>query len=268
MRNCVVWCVVLLAIAGTACSKGSKPSDQGKTDLTVDLGGAVKMEFVLIPAGSFMMGDEKGAPWEKPVHKVTITKPFYLGKYEVTQEQWQAVMGSNPSEFKGPKNPVECVSWLDCQEFLKKLNATAGTQAGTFTLPTEAQWEYACREGTQTRYSFGDDPAKLGEYAWWEKNAEESTHPVGQKKPNAWGLYDMHGNVREWCADWWDKDYYAKSPAEDPAGPDSGPGRVLRGGSWGGGDPGPFRSACRCSYGLPGYRVKDYGFRVARTLTP
>jgi formylglycine-generating enzyme required for sulfatase activity len=175
MRNCVVWCVVmLLAIAGTACRDPPNPSEQGKApqedgaggktegheiakvswpdvapkELTVDLGGGIKMEFVLIPAGSFMMGDETGIDREKPVHKVNITKPFYLGKYEVTREQWQAVMGSNPSRFKGPKNPVEQVSWNECQGFLAILNKESRSGGAKFSLPTEAQWEYACRAGT------------------------------------------------------------------------------------------------------------------------
>jgi formylglycine-generating enzyme required for sulfatase activity len=286
MRNCVICCVVLLAIAGTACSKKpGQPPDRGQAadakevpkvswpegppkELTVDLGGGVKMEFVLIPAGSFIMGHEKGVNDEKPVHKVTITKPFYLGRYEVTQEQWQAVMGNNPSVFEGPKNPVEVVSWNDCRDFLAKLNEKLRSGGAKFGLPTEAQWEYACRAGTTTRYSFGDDPARLDDYAWWGNNAQRTTHPVGQKKPNAWGLYDMHGNVWEWCADGYAEDYYAKSPAEDPVGPDSGASRVLRGGSW--------RDvvtplAFRCAYrdnSRPDLRLSDSGFRVARTLTP
>jgi formylglycine-generating enzyme required for sulfatase activity len=250
---------------GHEIAKVSRPDGPPK-ELTVDLGGGVKMEFVLIPAGSFLMGDEKGLDWEKPVHKVTITKPFYLGKYEVTQEQWQAVMGNNPSYFKGPKNPVEMVSWYGCHAFRAKLNEKFSSGGVKFGLPTEAQWEYACRAGTTTRYSFGDDPAKLDDYAWWSENAKDTTHPVGQKKPNAWGLCDMHGNVWERCVDWFGEDYYAKSPAEDPVGPDSGASRVLRGGSWYDGGPDGFRCAYRYDYD-PDYRANG-GFRVARTLTP
>ena len=161
-----------------------------------------------------------------------ITKPFYLGKYLVTQEQWEAVMGNNPSRFKGPKNPVETVSWDDCQQFLDKLNAKVGVRGGKFQLPTEAQWEYACRAGSTTTYCFGDDESGLGEYAWYATNSGGRTHPVGEKKPNAWGLYDMHGNVWEWCQDWYDGSYYANSPTDDPTGPTTGSSRVFRGGSW------------------------------------
>jgi formylglycine-generating enzyme required for sulfatase activity len=167
---------------------------------------------------------------EKPQHRVRITKPFYLGKYLVTQEQWEAVMGNNPSHFKGPKNPVEQVSWDDCQQFLRQAQREVGVRGGKFQLPTEAQWEYACRAGSTTRYCFGDDESGLGEYAWYDKNSGNKTHPVGEKKPNAWGLYDMHGNVWEWCQDWYDGGYYANSPTDDPTGP--GSNRVLRGGSW------------------------------------
>jgi len=161
----------------------------------IDLPGGEKLTFVLIPAGSFMMGDADGESCDKPVHQVRITKPFYLGKYEVTQEQWQAIMGTNPSDFKGAKNPVENVNWNDCHAFLTKLNEKVANTGKKFVLPTEAQWEYACRAGTTTQYSYGDSAEELGDYAWSRSNAGRTTHPVGQKKPNAWGLYDMHGNV-------------------------------------------------------------------------
>jgi len=244
-------------MAGSAFSKTKGPPKE----LTVDLGGGVKMEMVLIPAGSFMMGEDKGNNWEKPVHKVNITKPFYLGKYEVTQEQWEAVTGNNLSEFKGPKNPVERVYWDDCQAFLDKLNAKTGGQGGKFVLLTEAQWEYACRAGSTGKFCFGDDENQLGEYAWHGKNSGSKTHPVGQKKPNAWGLYDMHGNVWEWCADWYGEGYYAKSPADDPSGPTTGEYRVNRGGSWG--PAGLCRSALRGA-DVPGSLFNDLGLRVAR----
>ena len=234
--------VVFVAVGSLAVATAAEPKDAGGTaksppkELTVDLGNGVKLEMVLLPAGEFLMGspdsDEAAYAEEKPQHRVRITKPFYLGKYPVTQEQWEAVMGSNPSNFKGPKNPVEKVSWDDCQKFLGKLNAKPAAGVGKFQLPSEAQWEYACRAGSKTKYCFGDDESKLGDYAWYEANSRNKTHPVGEKKPNAWGLYDMHGNVWEWCQDRYDDGYYAKSPMDDPTGPTGGSNRVLRGGSW------------------------------------
>jgi formylglycine-generating enzyme required for sulfatase activity len=263
MRTFVIWFVVLLAVAGTAFSEEPK---QPPKELAVDLGGGVKLEMVLIPAGEFLMGapksDENAYRWERPQHRVRLTKPFYLGKYPVTQEQWQAVMGNNPSDSKGPKNPVETVSWHDCHKFLGKLNGMFGAERGKFQLPTEAQWEYACRAGSKTRYCFGDDEERLVEYAWFRDNSGGKTHPVGQKKPNAWGLYDVHGNVWEWCQDWYDRDYYAKSSADDPTGPKTGWLCVNRGGGWNY-PAGLCRSAARL-YDEPGARYNDLGFRVCR----
>ena len=270
MRNFVTWCVVLLAMAATACNKAAKSAEPGKApqksgaggktegtpkELAVDLGGGVKMEMVLVPAGEFTMGGDN----EKPVHKVTITKPFYLGKYEVTQEQWEAVMGNNPSRFKGPKNPVESISWDNCQQFLVKLNAKSGGQGGKFVLPTEAQWEYACRAGSTGKFCFGDDEKQLGEYAWYAVNSEHKTHPVGGKRPNTFGLHDMHGNVWEWCQDWYGA--YGAKAVDDPSGPTRGSFRVFRGGSWLSG--GRF---CRSAYRRigRGYRHGRLGLRVAR----
>jgi formylglycine-generating enzyme required for sulfatase activity len=204
------------------------------------------------------MGSEQG---ETPVHKVTISKAFYLGKYEVTQEQWQATMGENPSQFKGPKNPVENVSWDDCQSFLEKLSKKFPGRP--FRLPTEAEWEYACRAGSAAEYCYGDDVAKLGEYAWYESNSVKTTHPVGQKKPNAWGLYDVHGNVWEWCADWLAA--YSGDDQRDPKGARAGVARVLRGGSWSC-DARDGRAADRDS-NAPGARYSyGSGLRAARTL--
>jgi formylglycine-generating enzyme required for sulfatase activity len=217
---------------GTSAPTGATP--ELKPAETMDLGGGVKMEFVLIQPGSFLMGtdEDSGDGDEAPVHKVTITKPFYLGRCEVTQEQWKKIMGGNPSHFKGAKLPVETVSWNDCRCFLAKLGEKTGRK---FALPTEAQWEFACRAGTTNRWSFGGSDAGMGDYAWSGANSGGTTHPVGEKKPNAWGLYDMHGNVGEWCADWYAKHAYPKGDVTDPvrAGPvpDSGP--VWRGGAWG-----------------------------------
>jgi len=211
--------------------------------------GNFRMEFVLIPAGSFLMGspDETGDGDEYPRHDVVISQPFYLGKYEVTQEQWEEVMGSNPSRFRGAKLPVETVSWKDCQVFLAKLAAKTGRK---FALPTEAQWEYACRAGTTTFWSFGDTNAAVDEFAWGKSNSGGQSHPVGGKKPNPWGLYDMHGNVSEWCADRYAKHTYSNGVVVDPVGPTVQEGSaVCRGGAWGD-DPDLQRSAYRNCNGI------------------
>jgi formylglycine-generating enzyme required for sulfatase activity len=193
-------------------------------ELVLDLGKSVKMKLVRIPAGQFIMGGD-----EFPRHPVTLTKAFYMGVTAVTQEQYEQVMSKNPSGFNGAKNPVETVSWDNAVDFCKKLSTKSGMNV---QLPTEAQWEYACRAGSKGKYCFGDDGKLLGEYAWYKDNSDEKTHPVAQKKPNAWGLYEMNGNVWEWCNDWFDDKYYTLSPKTDPTGPASGTVRVLRGGRW------------------------------------
>jgi formylglycine-generating enzyme required for sulfatase activity len=180
-------------------SAANPPASAARERITNIIG----MEFVLIPAGSFTMGDdgESADDDEKPRHRVTISQPFYLGKYEVTQMQWAVVMGNNPSRFKELSNPVENVSWNDVQEFIRRLNQML-LGARKYRLPTEAEWEYAARAGTTSAYSFGDDAGNLYRYAWYKGNSEDKTHPVGQRDPNAWGLHDMHGNVWEWVEDW------------------------------------------------------------------
>jgi len=267
MRDCCVaraGCILLLVCAGCGGRAVVGERGRGKPDeragaarlpkqLTLDMGDGVNMEFVLIQPGSFMMGDQDFGP----VHKVTITKPFYLGKYEVTQAQWEKVMGNNPSRFKGAKNPVEQVSWEDCQEFVKKLGEL-NKAARTFRLPTEAEWEYACRAGSNTRYCFGDSDSSLGDYGWYSHNSANTTHPVGQKKPNVWGLHDMHGNVWEWCQDW--DDTYKTNDQKDPVGRATGSAHVMRGGSWYFYSNTP-RSAFRNQL-MPGKRDSELGLRV------
>jgi len=268
----VAWAVLVVALGGLALAtcQDAKPVG-GQTisppkELAVDLGGGVNLEMVLIPAGEFMMGSpvsERGAAAdEKPQHRVRINQPFYLGKYPVTQEQWTAVMGGNPSFFKGPKNPVEEVSWDDCTQFFKRLNEKVG--GGKYRFPTEAQWEYACRAGSTTRFCFGDDEAGLGAYGWYDKNSGGTSHPVGEKKPNAWGLYDMHGNIWQWCWDWYDSAYYAHSPVDDPAGPATGTERVSHGGCWFS----PASSARSANHGRieSAHRGSHLGFRAALDL--
>ena len=208
---------------------------------------AIEKEMVLIPAGRFMMGD-RGDKLQ-----VTLTKPFYMGKYEVTQEQYEAVMGKNPSDTKGSKLPVTNVSWEDCQEFIKKLNAKTD---GGYRLPTDAEWEYACRAGTTTAYSYGDNLTK------GDANIDgDSIKAVGSYRPNAFGLYDMHGNVWEWCNDW--SGSLQDGEVTDPKGPAKGEYRVLRGGSFG-----YYGSSARSSnrsFNTPALRDFLYGFRLART---
>jgi uncharacterized protein (TIGR03437 family) len=191
------------------------------------------IEFVQMQPGEFTMGcspgDSECYVQESPAHRVRITRGFQIGKYEVTQEQWQAVMGSNRSSFQGATLPVEMVYWDDIQRFLQQLNAR--NDGFRYRLPTEAEWEYAARAGTADKYG---GAGVLGDVAWYDSNSGSQTHPVGQKRPNAWGLYDMLGNVWEWCQDWYGPAYYSGSPQEDPAGPSSGTSRILRGGGWGG----------------------------------
>ena len=194
---------------------------------------------------------------EKPAHPVTLAQPFYMGKFVVTQEQYQQVSGTNPSHFKSQDNPVEQVSWDDAQAFCKKL--TEQTKQ-TIRLPTEAEWEYSCRAGTKSTYYSGDMETDLARVAWYDANSKSTTHPVGQKEPNAFGLYDMHGNVWQWCQDWYGEDYYGKSATENPQGPAHGAGRVLRGGSWF--DDSVF---CRSAFRFwvdPVSRFNHIGFRV------
>ena len=256
-------------------------------ETVLDLGNNVKMRLVLIPAGKFLMGSpatEAGrSSDEGPQHEVTISRPFYMGAFEVTQEQYEQVMGKNPSTVKGAKNPVEQVSWDEAVEFCRKLSAGTGKKV---MLPTEAQWEYACRACTTTAFHTGDalkpgqanavipsNPGVLDRIMAWvgkffpQKAKVIQTTPAGSFPPNGFGLYDMHGNVWEWCGDWYN-DSYANLPAgqagaknQDPQGPDSGADRVLRGGGWFG-DPRDCRSANRTG-GPPGYRTTFIGFRVA-----
>ena len=225
-----------------------------------DLGNGVSLQMILIPAGNFKMGSpasEKGHTDYERQHKVTLTKPFYMGKYEVTQGQWEAVMGKNPSYSKNAKNPVTGVSWDDCQEFIKKLN---GITKGKYRLPTEAEWEYSCRAGTSTAYSFG------GKITPKDANYDDSgigkTVEVGSYKPNAFCLYDMPGNVWEWCEDWFED--YPAGAVTDPKGPAKGDKRVLRGGSFN-----YCNSEARSSYryfNSPATRYHFVGLRLARTI--
>jgi formylglycine-generating enzyme required for sulfatase activity len=281
--------VALGLLAGIlACSQAPVPVPAPAALKTITNTNGTKL--VLIPASEFLMGspasDTDAIAYEKPQHRVRITRPFYLGETEVTQGQYQEVTGANPSHFKGSAlRPVETVSWLDAINYCNALSCKEGLtpfyrvqgetvevpdwNATGYRLPTEAEWEYACRAGSTTRYSFGDDAAGLGAFAWYVDNSRPQTqnvrrsHQVGQKRPNAWGLYDMHGNVQEWCWDGYEADYYSKEPpAADPLGPSQAASRVYRGGCWRL-SPQICRSAFRDGR-APGNRGALLGFRVAR----
>jgi len=225
---------------------------------------SIGMEFIEIPAGEFLMGcvksDTECYDEEKPQHKVKISKSFYIGKFEVTQGQWKKVMGNNPSHFAncGEECPVENVSWNDVQEYIGKLCKREKQSPCKYRLPTEAEWEYSARAGSKTKYYWGDTINDA--YLWYNENSGNATHPVGKKKPNAWGLYDMSGNVCEWVGDWYGSDFYKNSPANDPKGANSGGDRVLRGGSWGG-NAGYSRLSFRNNY-YPDIRFNYFGFRL------
>ncbi len=282
----------------TPISPSQKESDELPKSFTEDLGNGVKLEMVLIPKGSFLMGStdeevarlikESGNDWcncEKPQHRVEITQEFYIGKYQVTQGQWQAVMGNNPSHFKnGDDYPVEQVSWDDCHEFLDKLNQKVGK---LYRLPSEAEWEYACRAGNTSRYHFGNDVSQLTRYCWCANNSGDEnldsgeiwrtdqdnyrerilknncrTHTVGKKRPNQFGLHDIHGNVWEWCEDSWEDSYQDKRSQKPFV--NSGDKKVLRGGAWHI-YPEYCRSAARNDFSR-GDRLIPFGFRVVCSL--
>jgi formylglycine-generating enzyme required for sulfatase activity len=250
-----------------------KPAIDDKTLITNSIG----MKLKLISAGEFLMGSpqsEKNRGSEEQQHRVRISESFYMQTTEVTQGQWKSVMGTEPWKGKtnvkeGPDYAASYLNWDDATEYCRKLSAKEGRK---YRLPTEAEWEYACRAGSASMYNFGDTASRLGDYAWYDKNAsdvdEKYAHRVGLKKPNTFGLYDMHGNVYEWCQDWHIADYYGKSPAADPRGPASGSSRILRGGAWDY-DAQRTRSADRFRYApsaLRYFRFYCIGFRVVCEL--
>ena len=238
----VRWILLLALPLVCACHEAeqSAPPEQALPVVMTNTGA----EMVLIPAGEFLMGSGEGKPDEAPRHEVAIDS-FLMDRTEVTQQQYGKLVLENPSHFKGPDRPVEQISWADAamycnlrskaeglQPCYNEATAKCNLQANGYRLPTEAEWEYACRAGSTARYGFGSDPGLLGQYAWYAQNASKKTQLVAQKKPNAWGLFDMHGNVAEWCNDVYDPGYYAKGPAANPPGPADGDKYVLRGGAW------------------------------------
>jgi sulfatase modifying factor 1 len=260
---------------------GPPSTNQGHSASVVTNAPAAPAAMVQIVTGRFQMGDK--AEVDAKPHEVSISA-FLMDKTLVTQEQYEKAMGDNPSRWKGAKNPVEQVRWSDAVKFCNKRSELEGLRpcydlktwkcdfdADGYRLPTEAEWEYACRAGTSTAYFFGDDPSKLGDYAWFDKNSGGHPRPVAQKQPNAWGLYDVCGNLWEWCNDFYKVDYYKESPPTDPKGPDTGQTKVVRGGAW------RFSAErCRSAYRYnenPGYAdvcfgYDIYGFRCVRKARP
>jgi formylglycine-generating enzyme required for sulfatase activity len=282
--------LALLAGCGPNNSSNSTPAPGGSNPPAITekaptaepskTGDERKSEMVLIKGGKFLMGDKNEV--DATPHEVTVS-PYYLDARLVTQDQFQKLMGANPARWKGGNNPVEQVRWSDAVKYCNKRSESEGLQpcydlqnwscnfeATGYRLPTEAEWEFACRAGTTTRYFFGDTPAKLGDYAWFDKNSGGHPRPVGQKQPNPLGLYDMCGNLWQWCNDFYQVDYYQESPKQDPRGPAMAENKVVRGGAWKFSD-----ENCRSGYRYnesPGYAdvcfgYDIYGFRCARNAT-
>jgi len=267
----IVTCFALLiAVLGTD-TRSAQTRETIKTKLGI--------EMILIPAGEFMMGNAQGGADERPVHKVKVSA-FYMDTNLVTQQQYETLMRTCPARWKNPKNPVEQVRWSDAVKYLNARSQAEGIEpcydlktwkcdfaADGYRLPTEAEWEYACRAGTRTKYFFANDAKKLSIFAWYKKNSGSRPRPIRQKLPNPWGLYDIYGNVWEWCHDHYKPDYYKKSPSDNPRGPSTGTARVLRGGAWNS-DAGHCTSSYR-NKADPGYAdvcfgYDIYGFRAVR----
>ncbi len=274
-------CVISAVIYGIRHGTVRSRSETAGSSRIIETETGVKM--VLVPGGSFEMGNEKGPPEERPRHTVRVDS-FLMDQYEVTQEEYERLAFRNPSHFKDPGRPVERIVWADAALYCNARSRAEGLtpcydeetgdcdfDANGYRLPTEAEWEYACRAGTETDYFFGPAPRGLSRHAWFSGNSSRKTHPVGRKKPNPWGLHDMYGNVSEWCNDFFDKEYYAVSPEENPRGPAERKRTVLRGGAWdseagscrssrrAGEDPG-FIDACFAS--------DTIGFRCVRRCSP
>ena len=276
MARCRPWVFALAAFAPLACRKGERPASEPPVRVIKTQSG---IEMVVIPAGWFRMGSPKGRPDESPAHRVWVAS-FLIDRYEVTQKAYGRLVLGNPSHFKGSQRPAEQITWAAAALYCNKRSraddlvscydeetATCNPDASGYRLPTEAEWEYACRAGATGAYHFGDRARLLAEHAWYKSNSSKATHPVGQKEPNRWLLFDMHGNVAEWCNDVYEKTYYSRSPSRNPLGPAEGERYVLRGGAWN-----CTADACRSAYRAqegPGFEDACFardaiGFRCVR----
>jgi len=249
------------SVGDVAVDAATASSDDPPSQVVGEIKNQLGMTMRLIPAGEFTMGSPEDEldrdPDEGPTRRVTITRPFYIGSHEVTQEQFEKLMEANPSHFRGGNRPVDSVLWEEAVEFCRRLSQR---EERTYRLPTEAEWEYAARADTSTRWSFGDAEKQLKKHAWYAANSKLKTQPVGRRNANPWGLHDVHGNVWEWCSDWYAADTYRRASAVDPTGPSAGSYRVYRGGGWLH-TARQCRSANRPGY-PPGYRASYLGFRI------
>ncbi len=283
MRTVLLGVTALVLLSGGCAERKPSPEPaQSDSENPKAIHTKTGIDMVLIPAGEFTLGDDGGEKDEQPAHRVRLAA-FYMDVCEVTQASFQAILGRNPSKAQGPDRPVERVSWFEAVQYCNMRSTREGFKpcydlktlscdftADGYRLPTEAEWEYACRAGTTTRWSFGDSPGALARYAWFKGSAQKTTHPVEQKQPNPWGLHDMHGNVAEWCNDFY-ADRYDPSATDNPHGPATGSARVLRGGSWMSDE-----DDCRCSArhseppGLADvcFGYEAYGFRCVRSPGP
>jgi sulfatase modifying factor 1 len=268
--------LVAVAFLGASCRKVENSSSENDAPQVMRTKSGIEM--VMVPGGRFEMGSEKGSRDESPVHRVWVDS-FLMDRYEVTQEQYGKFPLPDPSHFKNPKHPTEQMNWTDAALYCNERSRAEGLeacydeetwqcnfQANGYRLPTEAEWEYACRAGTDGECFFGGAARKLKDYVWFAQDSGNKTHPVGQKKPNPWGLFDMYGNVAEWCNDFYSRNYYRQSPAKNPKGPSEGKERVLRGGAWN-----SSASSCRSSYRVGDPSINDtclasdaIGFRCVR----